>query len=110
MRLFQLLRGDEPAREDFLSHAARGVRLRPGTPPETARLWDGLSMYETLAQALETAARFPTVWRAVAEMEIPTDGTFRVERTTAAAGHWTVWGEPDAAMAYMRRYMPIDRE
>lgn len=110
MRLYRLIYTSTPTRANFVSNAERGKQLRPGTPPETARLWDGLSMYETLAQALETAARFPTVWRAVAEMEIPTDGTFRVERTTVAAGHWTVWGEPNAVMAYTRRYAPIHRE
>lgn len=56
-RLYRLILGVHPMRADFLSNMARG-RLLP-EDPEQARLWDGLSMYETPVQARATGTRFP---------------------------------------------------
>lgn len=57
-------------------------------------------MYENEAQARETADRFPNVWRAIAVLDLPDDGRFRMEQT-GVAGHWTVWAQPDAVIHYV---------
>lgn len=38
------------------------------------------SMYESEAQARETAAPFPNVWQAIAVLDLPDDGRFRMEQ------------------------------
>ncbi|HEY8311023.1 MAG TPA: hypothetical protein VIG47_10730 [Gemmatimonadaceae bacterium] len=94
-------------RADFLSNMARG-RSHPDDP-EQARLWNGLSMYETPAQARATGARFPKVWRSLATIDVPDDERFRLERTTGAAGHWTVWGSPDDLFRCIVAVEPLNR-
>jgi len=84
-RLYRLILGVHPMCTDFLSNMVRG-RLLP-EDPEQARLWDGLSMYETPIQARATGTRFPKVWRSLATVDVPDDGRFRLERTTEAPGH-----------------------
>lgn len=109
-RLYRLLRGIQPVRDDFRSHAARGRRLRPDASDEQRRIFDGLSMYESEVQARETAARFPNVWQTIAVLDLPDDGRFRMEQTGVAAGHWTVWAQPDAVIHYVVDTLPLLKE
>lgn len=57
-------------------------------------------MYDSEGQARETAARFSNVWRAIAALDLPDDGRFRMEQT-GTVGYWTVWAQPDAVVQYV---------
>ncbi|MGI8854188.1 MAG: hypothetical protein ACR2JW_00425 [Thermomicrobiales bacterium] len=104
-RLYRLLRRTTPTVEDFVSNASRG---RPAPPAaDLAILWDGLSMYATEAQARATAAAYPRRgWRAVAAVDLPDDGRFRI-RKTLGPGHYTVWGEAADLLACVMEYNPL---
>lgn len=78
MRLYRLIYSERPTREDFVSNAERG--RTPPDDPEDLRLWGGLSMFATLAQARRNALRAPHVWSHVAVLGLPED-VFRIERT-----------------------------
>ncbi len=103
--LYRLIRSVEATRTDFLSNADRGRPVPDDV--EAARLWDGLSMYETPVQARATAVRFSKVWQSLAAVNIPEDGRFHAERTTPAPGHWTVWGNPDDLVQCVRTVEPL---
>lgn len=47
------------------------------------RLWDGLSVYDTLAGAETKARKSPMIGDFIAELRIVAGGSVRVERTTA---------------------------
>lgn len=91
--LYRIVKTDPPSPNDFVSHQERG--RRPPNDPAKARLWGGLSAYETLHQAQRTARMFPLLGQFIAEIAIPDDGRITYERTTTSDGHYTVWGEPN---------------
>ncbi len=95
-RLFYRIAHSNPTMlDDFLSNAARG---RPTPPePEDARLWDGLSVYSTAAQARRQRRRSPMLGTYIAVLRVPLDGSVRIERTRGE-GHHTIWG--DAALLW----------
>ncbi|MGI8689064.1 MAG: hypothetical protein ACR2M3_10840 [Thermomicrobiales bacterium] len=91
--LYRIVKSDPAKPDDFISYQARG--RRPPNNPEKARLWDGLSAYETPEQARRTATMFPMLGTFIAEVEIPDNQRITYERTTTSDGHYTIWGEPD---------------
>jgi hypothetical protein len=66
-------------------------------------------MYDSEAQARETADHFPDVWQAIAVLDLPDDGRFRIERT-GVMGHWTVWAQPDAVIQYVVATFPLRKQ
>ena len=92
-----------PTVTDFLSDKERG-RPQP-TEQELLRLWDGLSMYATEAQARRKARGVPALGAFIATVDIPEDGSVRYERTLKSSGHHTVWG--DAARLLERVVLPV---
>lgn len=65
-------------------------------------------MYESVRQAERSAARNPRLGRFIAEVSLP-DDRFRVLRTTASVGHYTVWGDPRELLQCVTRIQPISR-
>lgn len=98
-----MVRTNPPTEADFMSAAARG-RPSPGYP-ETARLWDGISMYRTLAQARRRARTAPSLGSFIAEVTIPTESPARVERTLGP-GHFTVWAAPANLLGWVVSVVP----
>ena len=95
-RLFyRVARSNPTMTDDFLSNAVRGRPLPPD--PEDARLWDGLSVYSTAAQARRQGRRSPALGSFIAVLRVPLDGSVRIERTRGE-GHHTIWG--DAALLW----------
>ncbi len=80
-RVYRLLSRTTPTVADFVSNAAHG---RPAPlAADLAALWDGLSMYATAAQGRATAAAYPRRgWCAVAAVDLPDDGRFRIRKTS----------------------------
>ena len=91
--LYRIVKNDPATPDDFVSYQARG--RRPPNDPEKARLWSGLSAYETPEQARRTAMMFPMLGTFIAEVEIPDNQRITYERTTTSDGHYTIWGAPD---------------
>lgn len=108
IRLYYLVRRDPPQSDEFRSKVARG-RFVAGDAVG-ARLATGISMNATVEQVRRTARRFPTVWRYIAALDLPTDGRVRIERTTAVAGHFTVWATPEELRQYIAFIMPLWEE
>jgi hypothetical protein len=97
---------DPPTRDDFSSNAGKGRRPR-SDEPEVLRLWDGLSVYATLAQARRKARGAPYLGRYVATLRIPDRAPARLERTRGP-GHHTLWADPAAALGWVVAVVPVD--
>jgi hypothetical protein len=90
--LFRIVGSSPPALWDFLSYKERGIPLRHPTR-RGMRLWDGLSVYRTRAQAARIGALSPNLGHFVAEIRVPSDGSFRIELDNGDYGHCTIWGD-----------------
>ena len=102
--VFRLVLTNPASRDDFTSNAARGKA--PARPdPEVLRLWDGLSVWATEAQARRQARGLPFLGSYIAEMDIPTN--VRCERTRRTPGHYTIWGNPAVLLACVVRVVPV---
>lgn len=98
MIFYRIVLTDPPTVEDFLSYQVQG-RTPATTDPEAFRLWSGISVYATEAQARRQALAYPFLGPYLARLEIPDTGPIRFERTTRSRGHYTLWGEPGALLA-----------
>jgi hypothetical protein len=105
---FRVVKSHPPTREDFLSAAALGRRLR-GSNPELRRLFDGISVTDSLQQARQTAADFPRLGRFIATLVIPTGAPVRWEQTLRE-GHYTIWAEPDLLLRLVTEVVPARPE
>lgn len=104
---FRIVWTNPPSLNDFLSNAAKNIPV-PRRDSEVERLWSGISVYRTAAQATRKGRGLPWLGNAyIAEVRIPLDGTIHVERTTASRGHFTIWGMPDTMLANVVRVYPI---
>lgn len=90
--LYRIVRTNPPTLDDFTSNAVTGRPLPPD--PSRRAVWDGLSVFSTLAQARRKRRVSPSIGEFIAVLRVPTDGTIRIERTLGGDGHHTVWGEP----------------
>jgi len=67
-----------------------------GWPPHSPTKWQ-----------TSTAAAYPRRgWRAVAAVDLPDDGRFRI-RKTLGPGHYTVWGDAADLLACVIEYNPL---
>lgn len=94
MIFYRIVRTVPPTRADFLSYQELGKRpLR--SDPETRRLWAGISVNESKAQAQRRALDLPHLGAYISAIDIAEDGTIQYQRTGRGHGHYTVWGEAD---------------
>jgi hypothetical protein len=105
--LYRLTKNYEPTAEDFTSNAARGRPFPPNLHPDLHWLWDGLSAYEHADQALALAARSPRIGRYLATLNMTRSEEVRWLRTTASAGHYTIWGAPEELLKCVVSVNPI---
>jgi hypothetical protein len=105
-RFYRIVKANPPTQRDFLSYRAQGKT--PPDDPELARRWEGLSAYESLRLAYRRARNRPQLGRFVAVLDVREGGPLRYERTGEGAGHWTLWGDPDAALACVESVMPVE--
>lgn len=92
-RLFyRLILGAEASKSDFLSGEALGDR--EPRDREMVRLWRGISVLNTEAQARSRGRGMPWLGRFIAVLEIPDDGRITYQRTGTSRGHFTLWGDP----------------
>lgn len=102
--LHRIVRSDPPTRDDFVSQAARD-RPVPDDPRDV-RVWDGVSVYSTAAQARRKRRTSPVLGSWIAVLSVPLDGSVRVERTRGA-GHHTIWGDPATLLALVVAVEPV---
>lgn len=104
--LYRIVVTNPPTTEDFKSHRAKGRPLRHPSP-ETIRLLDGLSVFDSEASARANAHRYPRLGSYIAEVRIPDDGGFRYERSGTTEGHYTLWGDPAELLARVVRVVSV---
>ena len=107
--LYRIVEHNPPTQDDMRSYQELGIPLRVNTP-ETLRESRGISLYNTLRQARNQAARLQRPeHRFIAELQIPDDAPVTIERT-GRRGHHTLWGSPDGILGYITRVAPIHSE
>src|SRR5688572_4361004 len=90
---YRVVKTNPPTEADFLSHRARGVRLRHDTA-ESRRLWEGVSVTDSFETSRVLAERFPVMGDFVAVLEVPEQAAVTFEQTTDVPSHYTLWGSP----------------
>ena len=112
-RFYRIVKANPPTRRDFLSNRAGRGEPRPDLPSPLQRLWDGISVHDTLADSLRQVQEHPRLGGYIAELEAPKPGgqSVRWERTIANnAGHFTLWGDPDELLGCVVRIIPVNGE
>ena len=100
------MRTNPPADADFLSDKARGLPPR-NDEPLTLHVWDGISVYQTLAQARRKARDYPFLGQFIAELNLDTDlPRIRIEKTFGR-GHHTLWGTAAALRRSVIAITPV---
>lgn len=90
-RFYRIVERNPPTREDFIPKPPRSMPRNP----EKARLFSGLSFYDSFELALRTAREHPRLGAYIVAVVVEDDGLIQYERTTQSAGHYTLWGNPD---------------
>ena len=105
--LYRIARTSPPTLDDFRSDAARGEPAP--LDPEQARLYDGISTFNTAQQAWRKAQAYPVLGRYLAAIILPDDGPVRIERTLGSRGHYTVWADPAYLLAQVASVEPAEQ-
>lgn len=100
---YRIVKSNPPTTDDFLSYKALGIPL---IDPRNADVYDGVSIWDTDMEAYRRALKKPKP-RFVAILEVPTDGSFRVQRTLRSEGHYTIWGTPDDLLKLVSRVVEV---
>lgn len=104
---YRIVRTAAPVERDFTSNAALGRTLRDPRP-ESQRLWTGISVFATEAQARDRANDYPLLGEYIAQLVIPDDAPVRVERTIPRSrGHHTLWGHPGLLTSLVVDVVPV---
>src|SRR5689334_4842696 len=104
---YRIVRTNPATEADFLSDKARGLPPR-NDDPLTLHVWDGISVYQTLAQAQRKARDYPFLGSYIAELSLDIDvPPVRIEKTFGR-GHHTVWGPPAALLRAVVSIIPVE--
>ena len=108
MRVFyRVVRSNPPTLADFTANRALDRVLRDPNP-ERQRLWAGISVNATEAQARNREIDYPAMGRWIARLDIPDDVPIRAERTLPnSRGHHTLWGEPAHLLRCVSSVRPV---
>ena len=102
--------GSEATRDDFMS--AKELGKPPPIRPEQHNLWDGVSVFATEQQARKKARSLREIGHSIgdyiAEVAVPDDRGFVIERTTSSPGHHTIWGPLSLLVDCVHRVVPVD--
>lgn len=108
-RLYRIVSGNPPTRDDFLSDRARGKN--PPLRPEQARYHDGFSSYRSLAQARKKARAIPALGQFIAAFAVPYAQGVNCERSLRnSPGHFTVYGDPDVLAQNVLALYAVDED
>jgi len=102
---YRIIESRQPRQRDFWSPERRGTALRN---PDLRYMYDGVSMFGTLAAAAIKAATFPYLGQWIAEIDLTRSGNLRVEQTgRRRERHYTVWGDPDELLRCVVRVFSV---
>ncbi len=102
---YRIIISATPDLGDFTS--AKALGRSPPSDPTLARLWDGISVFATEAQAISKAKAYHWLGEFVARLEFATDAQIRWERTLRGRGHFTLWAEPSVLLACVVSTVPV---
>jgi hypothetical protein len=103
---YRIVRTNPATEADFLSDKARGLPPR-NDEPLTLHVWDGISVYQTLAQARRKARDYPFLSAFIAELSLDIDvPPVRIEKTFGR-GHYTIWGAPAVLIRALVSITPV---
>lgn len=108
---FRIVRTIPPTEGDFLSYEALGLPLLAGATEAERRIWSGVSVYSTQAQARQAfKMTLFTGYAGVARLLLPSDEGLCWERTPIGGrGHHTIWAPADRLVAYVQESVPLFR-
>jgi hypothetical protein len=95
---------------DVTSNAGLGKRPVRVLTPKHERLWDGLSVFESVTTASRQARQYPRLGTLLAEIRFQPDDAFRAERTGTAPGRWTLWADADLILRRVAGIMSVQEE
>ena len=105
---YRIVQSNPPTQSDFTSNEAKGTPA-PNQRSETRRLWRGLSVFATEAQARSKARQFPALGRYIARLEVSETAPLVWERTLRnSRGHHTLWGEPRALLGLVTAVVSVE--
>jgi hypothetical protein len=99
----RIVRTDPPTLDDFVSNQAKGKP--PPDDPALRAVWDGISVYSTLAQARRKRRASPALGAYIAMLRVPEGGAVRYERTLGE-GHHTLRGDPSDILGLVVSVVP----
>jgi hypothetical protein len=73
-------------------------------------LWDGVSAYQTEAQARKKARKIPVLGAFIAVVQVPENGPITYERTLKSSGHHTLRGDAQTMLDCVESYVPVGEE
>ena len=103
---YRLIPAEQPTERDFLSDKDLGEPA-PRDDPELLRMWEGISVNNTEAQARNKGRDLPWLGRYIAVLDIPEGGPITYQRTGRSRGHHTLWGEPSELLRCVVRVTPV---
>ena len=104
IRVYRLIKGPRPTREDFLSDNARGRTLRSDSPEIIAR-HEGFSAWRNEASVRAVGSRYPRLGTQIVELELP-PGT-ELWPFHDNPDHVTVFGDADMLLQHVVRIAPL---
>ena len=105
-RFYRVVKTNPSTHSDWVSNAARGM-VPPDDRPETLRVWSGVSVYATAAQARRMARRYRGHGTFIAIIQIDEGSPIRVERTLSRPGHHTLWASPEVLLEAVVNVEPL---
>jgi hypothetical protein len=86
------VRSDPPEARDCWSHKPLGIPL---LDPNKERLWEGVSVFDSLEQARKKARRYPDKGQYIAVLAVESGDVIVYSQTgRRREGHHTLWGDP----------------
>jgi hypothetical protein len=114
---YRVLRSRIPERRDFVSNAVkyaqdidRGRRRRVPDTGDGLHMWSGVSVFSSLGEARATARQYPNLGAFIGLVQIPPNQgrAIRVERTSDATEHYTIWARPDRLAACVDNVVAVE--
>ena len=105
---YRVVKTAPPKLEDFLSNTAKGWPPR-GVEIARPELWEGLSVYDSEANARRKARQVPVIGSHIAKVELPAETSFKYEKT-GGRGHYTLWAEAQTLLDNVVEIVPVEQE
>ena len=105
---YRIIPHDRSRLDDFLSIEELGLPLIRELSPVQAHRWMGLSMVDSLPNAIAQQQRSRRLGNNIAEVSLLETNQWMAERTGRSHGHWTVWAEAELLLRSVVAIIPVD--